>query len=1622
MFSLKSFRTLAFVLIVLLVGVVLAGVWVNANREIRADKQRTLVIAPNAFEADSKGAIRIVVQNFDTNEPVPDAEIQIRLEGEGKHATAIGKTNAQGTASILLDIPPDASRTLFAKNQTLTIETRSTAGSDTIKQSVTVKRTYKVLATSDKPLYQPGQTMHLRALALAASNRKPAAGQKLEFVVEDPKGTKVFNKILDTSAYGIASADFTLADRVNAGAYKITATLNDDVKSEKTVTVKPYVLPKFKLAVETAKKFYLPGERVRGTVRADYFFGKPVDNARVKLAAATYDVTRNEFIALDGRTNAEGVYEFAFELPNYFAGRGLDQDRADFSLELDVTDQAEHLEQSVLVVPIARAPIVIDAVAESGELVPDVENILYVLTATPDGAPVAADITARIDGKEYATQTGKYGIGEIRFTPRRSSTIELRAQDAQGNRADKSISLTADPTNQILVRPERAVYRIGDTLRLDLLTRNSTGTVYLDFVRDGQTLSTRAVATTNGRAQLDVDVTPDLVGTLQLHAYQIGRDANITRDTRIVVVEPADELAVNVTADRDVYRPGDTSRLTFDVKNKNGAGVASALGITAVDESVFALAEQDAGFAKLYFVLQNDLLEPRYELHGFDLPQVLGDTNTQTEYVAAKNESAQAAWANVPAPEIPVHTISLDQKRREFLQAQAQRFKGFNEALGVLLTLVPLAFGGLILAALHTRNILERALTRSAIVLVGLCIAAPFAAAILGALVYLFQDTFVLPLAVIALVIGWFTCYLVLWGYALKQNDGRVQIALALLTAYIVLLGVFAFTTRGSVADVSVFFGIAVVFLAAIVAWVVFGVGLLQAQERTAGWSALLLGVLMIPLTLLMAWLPSATPFARAMGTSIAYISPLSLLGCAAPATPPPGAFGMQAAAPTAAPQPTAAPAAAKANESSAPTSQAAPRTRSYFPETLYVNPQLITDENGHATLELPLADSITTWRLAALANSQNGELGTAQAGIRVFQDFFIDLDLPVALTQNDEIAIPVAVYNYLPRAQRVELEIATQNWFDLHDDTTKTINVAANDIDVVYFRITAREFGAQRLKVTARGETMGDALEREVRVYPDGKELEATSSNWLRGDATQNVAIPQNAIPGATRVEVKVYPGVMSQLVEGLDKIFRMPNGCFEQTSSTTYPNVLALTYLKQTAQVSPEVQMKAENYIGLGYQRLLTFENDGGGFSIFGNPPSSAMLSAKGLLEFSDMARVYPVDAQVLERTRRWLLSTQRSDGTWSGEVGWDHPHGAPRDPTALTAIVTWALAETGAKDERGTARAIAYLRSEMPNVKDAYTLALIANALVAYDVDDATTRDVLARLDEMKQTEDDAVYWTSRDGTFSGAHGEFGDLETTALAAHALLRGRAHLDSAQGALSYLIQHKDPRGTWGTTQATILALRALVASALEGGAGAAEGTVYVSFDDGAERALEFRAGENNAVQVLTFDDVGPGTRALKFRVNGKGAFAYQISTSYYVPWEGLDDVGQNAQGMTIHVEYDRTTLKVNDRVRATATIRLNEGEARMAVVDLGVPPGFAVLTDELDTAVKNGKLSRYEMTGRQIILYLENVRAGQAISLTYELQARFPLRVQAPHSTTYDYYNPNLNGQAPPIQFTVE
>src|SRR5205823_13382625 len=130
--------------------------------------------------------------------------------------------------------------------------------------------------------------------------------------------------------------------------------------------------------------------------------------------------------------------------------------------------------------------------------------------------------------------------------------------------------------------------------------------------------------------------------------------------------------------------------------------------------------------------------------------------------------------------------------------------------------------------------------------------------------------------------------------------------------------------------------------------------------------------------------------------------------------------------------------------------------------------------------------------------------------------------------------------------------------------------------------------------------------IRKEIEIVPEGERIETAHSGFLREPASVTLTLPKDAIEYSAKAFVKIYPSSFSQLVEGLDSIFQMPYGCFEQTSSTTYPNVLALNYLQSTHTSSPKTEATARQYIHLGYQRLLSFEINGGGFDWFGHPPA--------------------------------------------------------------------------------------------------------------------------------------------------------------------------------------------------------------------------------------------------------------------------------------------------------------------------------------------------------------------------------------------------------------------------------
>src|SRR5262249_49379223 len=160
----------------------------------------------------------------------------------------------------------------------------------------------------------------------------------------------------------------------------------------------------------------------------------------------------------------------------------------------------------------------------------------------------------------------------------------------------------------------------------------------------------------------------------------------------------------------------------------------------------------------------------------------------------------------------------------------------------------------------------------------------------------------------------------------------------------------------------------------------------------------------------------------------------------------------------------------------------------------------------------------------------------------------------PVSLTQSDEMAFPVAVYNYLKTPQTVRLELEQEPWFELLDGggLSRSLEIGPNEVTSVKFRIRASKIGFQPLTVKAHGAKKADAGRRVVDAVPNGERMERIVTDRLAGKVSQTIEIPAGAIDDASRLFVRIYPGVMSQIMDGMEGMMRMPGGCFEQTSSS--------------------------------------------------------------------------------------------------------------------------------------------------------------------------------------------------------------------------------------------------------------------------------------------------------------------------------------------------------------------------------------------------------------------------------------------------------------------------------------
>jgi len=1453
---------------------------------------------------------KVFVQNRQAGDPIMNAPIKLTAYlGDKAIASGTGKTDTFGQASVQMSVPADIEGQI---RLVATVETP--LGTQEMQTTAFCERFEKVMLTTDKPVYQPGQTIYIRALSLRIPHKTPIADREVTLEILDPKGTKVFKEKGKTSEWGVFATSFKLATLVNIGHYKVQAAVGSDKKitEEKTILVDNYVLPKFSISFSADKEFYLPGQSFTGLVKAQYFYGKPVAGGSVHVSAKKFDVGYSEFFTVDGTLDQDGAYTFNLTLPTYFVGSELEQGNAFVQFDITVKDGAGHKQTTVKKALVVQNPVLITLVPEAGRILPGLEQRFYLILNDPSGKPVGGVANIATKNGDFDVTVSASGIAVFEYAAAGDETNFTVTLTRDGKVIAKTFSFTKDQNKEfVMVRPLQPILEVGDTLEIfvvasydptDPVPALLPDRVYLDVIQNGQVRLMKTIELKEGKGSAAIAVDETLTGPIEVVAYYLTEEGNIIRDARPVYVRKAANLVIDLVADKESYKPRETASLTFSVKDLAGESVAAAIGVAIVDEAVFAVQEFKPGLEQTYFELEENIMNPNYVVYGVapsDIMTATPETNEKEQELNERTEAYFAAEGDRAGHSLVEDSYKAPERayRSKAEQAVSARaatiFESYKDS-DYLWDCTQYAK----LDADAVEELLAKPENGD-----------PWGNAMTGV-------------------------------FSQDYNAAKVTL-----------------TSRGPDEIEKTGDDVTVVYT------------LCNTSDMWGGGEE-----------------DNGTPDGAAADTGAVNDADTAMPGTR--------------------------------DESSV-------KTREWFPETLYVNPQLVTTEDGTATVELTMPDSITTWRVTTLANAKNGALGSALHGILVYQDFFVDIDFPVFLTQNDIVKVPVGVYNYLSEEQTVTLTASKEDWFEMVGPASVTVKVPANSVTGAYFPVKVLKIGKHTLTVTAQGSKMSDAVKRPVTVLPAGVPQNMTKSGILAQNTVLTLDIPATAVDGSEELFVKIYPGMMSQVIEGLDSILQMPYGCFEQTSSATYPNILVLQYMLKTGTITPEIELKARDYITQGYQRLLTYEVPGGGFEWFGDTPAHFVLTTYGLMEFVDMAMVHEVDPAVIARTTAWMVSQQKADGSFTPSTG-GIPEGAIDNYQGsvfrTTAYAVWALARAG-QQAAAMGKGAQYLLNHLAEATDNYTKAIAAIALIAAGYDDnaavgALVDEILA---DMKDDGKGGFYWEQALKTEFYGDGENAKIETTALIGLMLLEYGGHNIEVQGILNWLAGKKDSFGNWSTTQGTILALRLMVEALDKMTPDPANATITVAANGGTP--VSFTVDETNS-DVMRLIDLGAVVKkwanAVTIGYNGTGQLMYAAVARWYVPGAAQTSSGP----LQITVSYDKTTLAVNDTVTATVKIK-NVSSVGQSVIlaSIGMPPGFDLITDKLDAllAQEGTFLQKYETTPRQIILYISHIAAGQTVTIQYDLLARYPIEGNTGESSVNPYYNPQEKDQIEGTVLTV-
>ncbi|MFG0315783.1 MAG: MG2 domain-containing protein [Planctomycetota bacterium JB042] len=1468
----------------------------------------------------------------------------------GQDGATLHRSEAIVDGALDLRVPP-----VVAPGATLEVTARADGDERTTTLPLGAQvRSPLAHLTVDKPVYRPGETARLRAVLLDRLTLAPI-DERVRLRVVDALGNPV-TTIVERSEDGVVASALEIADDAAGGEWAFELRdANDRFTVERLpFQVRLFQAPKLKTTLVLDRETYAPGETGSAALAVERLAG-----------GAAAGATATAMLVVDGETveshdlvlDSAGETTVSFTVPETV-------ERGEARLVARIADRGV-VETTLepFVVPTGRVDVAF--FPEGGDLVAGLENRVYAEVTDPLGRPLAAEGRVVDDaGREVAAfDTQHQGRARFSFTPVRGRTYRLEIESP----AAPPVPLPTPVADGVTLAAVADSYEAGAGLALTASTPTEGPWMVAAFCR-GVLVAQDAFAGA-GRHSVSLGVPPEVAGVLRVTLFDAALEP---RAERLVHRASGNDLRVAVTPLDPRVAPGDAQKV--EVRTTDGAGspVSAIVGLTVTDRAVRDL----VGEPRIGLADQAWLVGDVRELE--DAGEFLGggpDAARNVDLLLGTRGWRRFAWVD-PASFLERHgdeakaLLALEaagtpprvvDTRREG-KAEISALKASERRLGRtargLFVLALLVAGTLLLAA--GAAWLARRIAPT------VRFAAPVAAAL-----------------AVALVAGLLTRTASRFAAGPLEEKGEF------------------FLAAGFAED-----AMAPVAAAAPAPGAVFLDDQPEAEEEQ--WLGLEeLGYV-------------GAPGGGGGGPRFAALNK-GLLDAEEVALEDADAVGRVAGddgddfrfADD------------KAFEARRWKKARLQRVRVYahrnprsgartdFTETVYWNPALRTDEDGRATVEFDVSDAVTTWSAFADAHGAS-RIGQGAAAFDAALPFRMLAKLPNEVTQGDRLELPIALVSDDPEIERATVAVEALGPLTLAGDVPGEVGLADGGARVlVPLEVGAASDADARLVFRGDGVRWGDRVERTLRVVPRGFPQRVSKSGVVTDRVAFRVDLPAEVTPGSLRTSLTLYPSPLADLMRGMDGMLREPHGCFEQASSSNYPNVLALAYLEAAGGDDPAFERRARELLGRGYAKITGYECSERGYEWFGGDPAHEALSAYGLLEFHDMTRVHDVDRAMVDRTRAWVLSRRDGRGGYERNARALDSFGAA-PPEVTDAYVTYALAATG-DDPAAIATELDRLAVRAVESDDPYEVALAAGAL--HEAGRANAADAARdRLKSMQRADGSLVGATT---SITSSRGVNLAIETTGWAALAWLQDdddRAHVERA---VEFLLSNRSGGGTFGATQATIVALRTLTAYAEETRRVAHAGVARVVVNDHEVEALSFPAGHRGALTIAPFADaLREGENEVVIELTGDNEFPWSFDLAYH----SEQPADHPDAAVAVETSLARDEVEEGETVPLTVRVenRTDDG-LPMTMAIAGLPAGLEADPKVLDDLKEAGRFDLWEQAGRDVVLYWRGLAPRASKEVTLDLVARIPGTTTGPASRAYLYYTSDQKRWAPPLTVRV-